>query len=971
MKRIKIIFILTVMILSVLNVEAQSEGKEVSITASGTGKTFEDAKNSALSSILELAFDTYISAKTEINNDKYLSDQILSISAGTINSYKILSQNILSDSISEVTLTGTVSLYKLQKIVEARGISVEANGSEFAFQLKQDILREKEELKAVSEMIGQLHEIMQISSDYSITSSEPISLDESNQNWQVQINLKVSANKNIEHCSSYFKKVMETFSMSSSDLEKYESSNRKTYEVKYQDGNSAEIYHFRQEATIRIIQTFTNEWFGFLSSFNLQIGNKFDTGSDLLQSLVGSLEFEDGRIKFRNYTESGRHKDCGWAFNFYGDKYIDFTRISHSIYGQYIKEVFATINFPTSGQTVMELSLEKKFSLNEISSISSIIVKPRGITSKFKNGGIVISEKNGIGIAISLLEIGYKNWTDSKNICESLAINGFSDWRIPSKDELLTMSTFYKNGFGFGGFHDGQFWSSTLIKNNYHRYPVYYRVSMNGDISDFFEMDNFQNMFARPVRTYSYTIKKNPAIISVGDTRQSSTITREAIDLIDTTKILRLTTTGSGKSKDESINSALRIALQQSFGAYYSTKTEIFNDSILGSQIVSVGTGNIKSFDIVYQSQLPDKSWVSTLNTIVYIDKLSRFLESKGVKISVNGGLFSRNIILQNSNEVAEVEAISQTLGVIHEILQTSFDFDIRNGTPIRSNSENIPWTIPLVINVRANKNIDLCADYLLKTISALSLSEQEIENYQSLKKKVFKLLISYKGSTNLFHLRKRQSIIAIKTIFENWEFYLRLFTVKSGVDQINGKGEAHFDQIINSEISAGTVDAVNLSILSDGNLAGVLTYNDNKTLSEIEKITGYQVVPRGIISNYKNGGYVVYEKNGHGLVLAPYDLGKFENLKAAAEFCNLFAQSGYSDWRLPTKIEMDILRDVFFTRKLAGIVSGKYWISANLSDKSASSSTLYYLANNKDEEFSISWRDSPDDFKLRAVRNF
>ena len=61
------------------------------------------------------------------------------------------------------------------------------------------------------------------------------------------------------------------------------------------------------------------------------------------------------------------------------------------------------------------------------------------------------------------------------------------------------------------------------------------------------------------------------------------------------------------------------------------------------------------------------------------------------------------------------------------------------------------------------------------------------------------------------------------------------------------------------------------------------------------------------------NGGYIVYKKDGHGLVLAPNELVGAQSLgrmdwSSAKTACANLVLNGYSDWRLPTKEELNQL---------------------------------------------------------------
>ena len=424
-------------------------------------------------------------------------------------------------------------------------------------------------------------------------------------------------------------------------------------------------------------------------------------------------------------------------------------------------------------------------------------------------------------------------------------------------------------------------------------------------------------------------------------------------------KDVTITASGSGKTLDAAKQSALRSAIEQAFGAFISTKTEIMNDQLIADQIVSVSSGNIKSFEILNQDQLPDGRWGVTLKTIVSVDKLTSFVQAKGITIEVKGGMFALNIKQQLLNEQGEIKAVAEMVGLLHEPMQISFDYVIKSSDPKSLDAESKNWEIPLVVTATCNKNIDFCANYFKKTLSALSLTSAEVETYKSLNKQVFPVSFNYIGQNIMFYLRKQTSITAINTLLSNWNFYTRLFAVQSGMDESFGSGKGSVFDIGSKNYGGGNT----ISFPTAGNIAGTFTWNDKRTLSQIEQMTGYAVKPRGVISNFKNGGFVVWEKNGHGLVAALCDIGDY-NWTDAKSACEELVMNGYSDWHLPTKDDLLTLYRNLHQSGIGGFVRRYYYSSSEYNNSNA-----WYFDFEYGGDFLLSYKIYT--YGVRAVRAF
>lgn len=396
-------------------------------------------------------------------------------------------------------------------------------------------------------------------------------------------------------------------------------------------------------------------------------------------------------------------------------------------------------------------------------------------------------------------------------------------------------------------------------------------------------------------------------------------------------KTVTLTVSGSGKTLEEAKNNALRSAIEQAFGAFISSKTEILNDKVIADEITSVSSGNIQSYDMLNESQLPNGNWGITLKAIVSVSKLTSFVQSKGIAIEIKGSLFAINIKQQLLNEQAEVKVIYEMIGLLHEQMQTSFDYNIKSGEPVSTDSESKNWEIPLEVTAIANKNMDFCSNYCFKTLSAVCLELAEVEIYNSLNKKTYPFNFLFNGINYEFHLRKRTSVNALMTLINQWNFYVSSFKVLSGMDEI------YNTEIFNSHIfgkikdySSYGINDITLKSLDfpvSGQHVGTFKWMDKRTLAQIEQMNSYSVKATGITSQFKQGGFLIYTENNTPLIIAICDIGEAKNFNEANEICKTLSIGGYNNWRLPDLKELKIISDNFHKNHIGGLfLRSCYW---------------------------------------------
>jgi hypothetical protein len=204
-------------------------------------------------------------------------------------------------------------------------------------------------------------------------------------------------------------------------------------------------------------------------------------------------------------------------------------------------------------------------------------------------------------------------------------------------------------------------------------------------------------------------------------------------------KTVTLVVSGQGKTQDEARQKALRSAIEQAFGTFISSKTEILNDNLVKDEIVSVSNGNIQKYDVISAVQIPDGGYATTLKATVSVSKLTSFCESKGISIEFKGSLLALNLEQQNLNEKNELKSLISMNKICKDILNKSFNYKIYANEPIME-KDNI--SLKLEIEAKFNSNIELMNNYLLNTIKNLSMSESEIEAYKKLGKPIYKIAI-------------------------------------------------------------------------------------------------------------------------------------------------------------------------------------------------------------------------------------
>jgi hypothetical protein len=263
----------------------------------------------------------------------------------------------------------------------------------------------------------------------------------------------------------------------------------------------------------------------------------------------------------------------------------------------------------------------------------------------------------------------------------------------------------------------------------------------------------------------------------------------------DADKTVTLVVSGSGKTQDEAKQIALRSAIEQAFGAFISSKTEILNDNLVKDEIVSVTNGNIQKFEVLSEIQLPEGGFATTLNATVSLSKLTSFVESKGVEVEFKGDLLSTNIQLIEMNEASELVSMENLVKISNDWLKKCFDDSLITSEPINANGR---YQIKLTVFTLLNSNFIDFNKYITNTLKSISMNSSEISKFDKLQIKYHKVqILNSDKSTSTFYFRNKQSLFLLINLFNHPEIYLQSYSVSNNLDVING---AKFQKVIRSD---------------------------------------------------------------------------------------------------------------------------------------------------------------------------
>lgn len=234
-------------------------------------------------------------------------------------------------------------------------------------------------------------------------------------------------------------------------------------------------------------------------------------------------------------------------------------------------------------------------------------------------------------------------------------------------------------------------------------------------------------------------------------------------------KTIKVITIGSGKNKDIAIQNAIRNGLEQYFGAFISSKTEIMNDVLVDDQITSIVNGSVKRYNIISVIKVNDNLFESTVESEITSSFIRQLVKNKGYEVEFDGNNYSTTLKNIEMNELSEKKIIDDLIRINDQLLDNLYSFKIEASTPVFV--DNNVYNIQIHTQTIPNENFENIINYIVKTYASISIKNVELKMLKTFNKPTYSYrLKSLDGIKYNFLLRSEVSVLNFEKIFNKLE---------------------------------------------------------------------------------------------------------------------------------------------------------------------------------------------------------
>lgn len=352
---------------------------------------------------------------------------------------------------------------------------------------------------------------------------------------------------------------------------------------------------------------------------------------------------------------------------------------------------------------------------------------------------------------------------------------------------------------------------------------------------------------------------------------------------------VELVVIAEGDTKEQAIQAALRNAIEQTFGVFVSSHTEILNDNVVKDEIATVASGNIRHF-VCLSEEYVDSKCLVTVKAIVSTNNLINYTKSKGGSVELAGSTFAANIKLMELYKNNEIKAIRHLAYQLAEIAPSMFDYNIEIGEFKMLGGS---YVCPISIKRSVNANAKQMYDIIYSTLKSLSMTSIEWSKNDKmgirgprvcLSEKEPNNVLSYIDENHPFYLRSHDALRELK-VLQNWIAYCSM-NYKIIID---GIGEYEMTFIPPSEESQSGDDIYPVSAYNPPTYSGELYF----------RLQSKNIEDNTSDNDYHGKGWLLAEEHYYPVSIPMPLLGGYYETKARLMFSNVDEISKISNIRV------------------------------------------------------------------------
>lgn len=404
-------------------------------------------------------------------------------------------------------------------------------------------------------------------------------------------------------------------------------------------------------------------------------------------------------------------------------------------------------------------------------------------------------------------------------------------------------------------------------------------------------------------------------------------------------------TNGIGVTENSAVQKAILHSLTSVYSVFYPNNGLFNTDSLEIFDLEAIDKANILDVVINSTNEIYKNSWLVNITFKLSFDELERYYESNGGKLQYEGSLFSQNIQILELIEKLEYESICNLFQVSNDLCLNMFDYKLSNSEPISIDEINEKWLINFKVSALYNNNAVIFNRLIINNLKNLSLTELGMENYKILEKPIYKISIIENSINQDFYLRSPLSLNVLSNFINSWEGYVRSFDIDCNSKIIRGNSiPRELSNRTNKNIISNTYKniikvkepvlecddkgiLIELPVVSD--TAGILDWFEFFNFNQMEKIEGFKLEPNRILV-FKQGGFLITESNGSGIILSPFELTYKEFLeKRSTSF------GAFDDWEVPSFQDYMLIKQHLYLFHFCNFSERKQYITSTVGNLS------------------------------------